>query len=960
MRLRSHVPLESYSDDSGAGAESRVLRRVSRICADGVRVAGPARAATVPGCTICCVMARTNSSSQTTKRTKGQDGRAAQSQPPAEPVWKRALLAVPRGMGAAVRSLTGVGEYDPAYRRDGLCFLMLVLAVCFCASEWFRVNGALGVFLHAVASGLFGVMSVVVPVVLAIVAVRLMRNSGKDSDNPRVLAGWVLLMWSICSIIDVALIADVPGFNIGAIQSAGGLLGFVLGSPLAWGLSEAFAIAVFVIVGLFSLLLITRTHVTDVPQRVGSVMDRVRGNQQADERPQFPNEVRVGDGTLSFAEGVPSHDGDDDGTDGSRSVRKGWFSRLFSKASGKRTDRTLERYEGDDPFDHAASRHGDAAETRVLGAPASDGARTVSSAGRAADETAVMTNSNHAPVDATHVLPVDDMTRPLSEADPWASIGEDGEMTVDPQTGEIADEPAAGDDGAPTTQNAPYRLPDLNLLAKGQPHAARTPANDRVIQALTSTFQQFNVDAKVVGFLRGPSVTQYEVELGSGVKVEKVTNLQKNIAYAVASSDVRILSPIPGKSAIGIEIPNADREIVHLGDVLRSDNAVNDPNPMLAGIGKDVEGHFVTADLTKMPHLLVAGATGSGKSSFVNSMLTSIIMRATPEQVRMILVDPKRVELSAYAGIPHLLTPIITDPKKAAQALEWVVKEMDARYSDLEFFGFRHVKDFNEAVRAGKVHAPAGSNRKVAPYPYLLVVVDEMADLMMVAKNDVESSIQRITQLARAAGVHLVLATQRPSVDVVTGLIKANIPSRLAFATSSATDSRVILDTVGAETLIGQGDALFLPMGSAKPIRVQGSWVSESEIRKAVEYVRTQRKPHYREDIEQMAKDAEKHALEPDEEIGDDMDVLLQAAELVVTTQFGSTSMLQRKLRVGFAKAGRLMDLLESRGVVGPSEGSKARQVLVQPQDLPAVLAFIRGETDSLTSSAPTQDALSM
>lgn len=905
-------------------------------------------------------MARSNSSSQTTKRTKGQDGRAAQSQPPAEPVWKRVLLAVPRGMGAAVRSLTGVGEYDPAYRRDGLCFLMLVLAVCFCASEWFRVNGPLGVFLHAVASGLFGVMSVVVPVVLAIAAVRLMRNSGKDSDNPRVLAGWVLLMWSICSIIDVALIADVPGFNIGAIQSAGGLLGFVLGSPLAWGLSEAFAIAVFVIVGLFSLLLITRTHVTDVPQRVGSVMDRVRGNQQADERPQFPNEVRVGDGTLSFAEGVPSHDGDDDGTDGSRSVRKGWFSRLFSKASGKRTDRTLERYEGDDPFDHAASRHGDAAETRVLGAPASDGARTVSSAGRAADETAVMTNSNHAPVDATHVLPVDDMTRPLSEADPWASIGEDGEMTVDPQTGEIADEPAAGDDGAPTTQNAPYRLPDLNLLAKGQPHAARTPANDRVIQALTSTFQQFNVDAKVVGFLRGPSVTQYEVELGSGVKVEKVTNLQKNIAYAVASSDVRILSPIPGKSAIGIEIPNADREIVHLGDVLRSDNAVNDPNPMLAGIGKDVEGHFVTADLTKMPHLLVAGATGSGKSSFVNSMLTSIIMRATPEQVRMILVDPKRVELSAYAGIPHLLTPIITDPKKAAQALEWVVKEMDARYSDLEFFGFRHVKDFNEAVRAGKVHAPAGSNRKVAPYPYLLVVVDEMADLMMVAKNDVESSIQRITQLARAAGVHLVLATQRPSVDVVTGLIKANIPSRLAFATSSATDSRVILDTVGAETLIGQGDALFLPMGSAKPIRVQGSWVSESEIRKAVEYVRTQRKPHYREDIEQMAKDAEKHALEPDEEIGDDMDVLLQAAELVVTTQFGSTSMLQRKLRVGFAKAGRLMDLLESRGVVGPSEGSKARQVLVQPQDLPAVLAFIRGETDSLTSSAPTQDALSM
>ena len=921
-----------------------------------------------------------------------------------EPMWRTILLALPRAVGSAVRAVTGVGEYDPAYRRDGLCFLLMVLAVFFCASEWFRVQGVLGVALHAVASGVLGVMSVVLPALLFLVAVRLMRNSGRASDNPRVVTGWVLLLWSVCSIIDVVVASDEPGFSMAALQRAGGLVGFVLGSPLAWGLSKVFAIIVFVVVGLFSLLMITRTHVTDLPDDIRRLFGRFRrpgaadGDDAADAAGDdgagdFPNEVRVGDGTLAMAEGVPAHDGGDGEDDGAGERHVGFLAKvrgLFARrGTGKDGgDASLDRYEADDPFVAAASRHGETAETSVVGDGAADAAapasRSVASSG-AADLGYGAAGRGYAgdadgvdDADAGAGVPDAQATRVIASraagvADPWAALAGDaaaaGTFEPTPQVTDAtahagggaygADEgadadargagagDAAGGDGADETAR-PYQLPDLGILAKGQPHAARTPANDRVIQALTSTFQQFKVDAKVVGFLRGPSVTQYEVELGAGVKVEKVTNLQRNIAYAVASSDVRILSPIPGKSAIGIEIPNADREIVHLGDVLRSDKARNDPNPMLTGVGKDVEGHFVTADLTKMPHLLVAGATGSGKSSFINSMLTSIIMRATPEQVRLIMVDPKRVELSAYAGIPHLLTPIITDPKKAAQSLEWVVKEMDARYADLEFFGFRHIKDFNEAVRAGKVHAPLGSKRKVAPYPYILVVVDEMADLMMVAKNDVESSIQRITQLARAAGVHLVLATQRPSVDVVTGLIKANIPSRLAFATSSATDSRVILDTTGAETLIGQGDALFLPMGQAKPIRVQGAWVGESEIRRAVEFVRTQRKPKYREDIEQMAAEAERKAVEPDEDIGEDMDLLLQAAELVVTSQFGSTSMLQRKLRVGFAKAGRLMDLLESRGVVGPSEGSKAREVLVQPPQLPEVLAFIRGETSSI------------
>ncbi|HSR84354.1 MAG TPA: DNA translocase FtsK 4TM domain-containing protein [Streptosporangiaceae bacterium] len=1193
-----------------------------------------------------------------------------------------------RALGRSARDL------DPLHRRDGLGLSALCGAIVAAVAIWWHPTGPL----QPVATGLvtlFGSGTWTIPLLLGLLAWRFLRHPDSNADTARMVIGWTALLVGALGLVHVA--SGTPELSAGlkGIRSAGGIVGFAVSAPLVAVITKWATIPVLTLISGFGLLVVTGTPLHRVPDRIADLHGFIL------RRP------------------VPA----DEATDG---TGQGGTTRSVAKLSRRRTD-ALEVGARDRAYD-----------TPLLGGLIGrrDAPRHLESPG----EAGISAAEAAAAVGLRFGGTTDDAgaaagTPAGSAGHDWSagSGGVDGAAGAQPKKAEQLTL-AAVTDGS-------YTLPPVALLKPGTVHRARTRANDSMVEALSAVLEQFEVDAQVTGFTRGPTVTRYEIELAPAVKVERVTQLSKNIAYAVKSTDVRILSPIPGKSAIGIEIPNADRDIVSLGDVLRSPVATSDQHPMVVGLGKDVEGRTVIANLAKMPHMLIAGATGAGKalaldtpiptpsgwttmgdirpgdevfdergrrcaviaatpvmhdrpcyevefsdgavivadaehlwptetaacraqrarpsraalywpaadvarvasrtteilrepdrlittaeviadvghqfknavyvlaghlpkegrsarptysrngrtvsfwaqtysqhllfkalaervakhsghgrrelvaepvrtseiaaslrvqgrlnysidvcdpldyprqdlpvgpytlgawlgdrhsasprngivarlraldllgnphipepylrasvsqrrallaglldtdgycspagqvdftctnerlaqdaldlvqglgykatmrtkpcrgrseststaytvsfrphhpvftlrrklerqtaikpassarrryivdarpiesvpvrciqvdspsrlylasracipthnSTCINGLITSILLRATPDEVRMVLVDPKRVELAAYAGIPHLITQIITNPKKASDALQWVVGEMDRRYDDLAASGFRHMDDFNKAVRAGRVTAPAGSERVYAPYPYLLVIVDELADLMMVAPRDVEDAVVRITQLARAAGIHLVLATQRPSVDVVTGLIKANVPSRLAFATSSLTDSRVILDQPGAEKLIGQGDALFLPMGTSKPIRLQNAFVTEKELREVVAHCKKQADPIYRDDV--VAAEARQREIDAD--IGDDLDDLLQAAELIVSTQFGSTSMLQRKLRVGFAKAGRLMDLLESRGVVGPSEGSKARDVLIRPDDLPGLLASLRGE----------------
>ncbi|MFF1276473.1 DNA translocase FtsK [Streptomyces marokkonensis] len=846
----------------------------------------------------------------------------------------RALwLGLAHAVGAVFRGIgQGAKNLDPAHRKDGLALLLLGIALIVAAGTWADLKGPVGELVEILVTGAFGRLDLLVPILVAVVAVRFIRHPEKPEANGRIVIGLSALVIGVLGQIHIGCGSPARGDGMHAIRDAGGLIGWAAATPLSSTMTDVLAVPLLVLLTVFGLLVVTATPVNAIPQRL-----RLLG-------------VRLGL--------VHDPEPEDFGEDDTR-YEEQWREAL--PASRRRRRPAPEEYDPGSAEQEAPSRRRTRPRRSAVPQPDMDrpmDAVDVAAAAAAALDGAVLHGMPPSPV-------VADLTQGVSTGDrepttptpvPAARPQQDGpkaekrkqdkppagvlDMTKEPPR-EPRDLPARAEQ-LQLSGDITYSLPSLDLLTRGGPGKARSAANDAIVDALRKVFTEFKVDAAVTGFTRGPTVTRYVVELGPAVKVERVTALTKNIAYAVASPDVRIISPIPGKSAVGIEIPNTDREMVNLGDVLRLAESAEDDDPMLVAFGKDVEGGYVMDSLAKMPHMLVAGATGSGKSSCINCLITSVMMRATPEDVRMILVDPKRVELTAYEGIPHLITPIITNPKRAAEALQWVVREMDLRYDDLAAYGYRHIDDFNRAVREGKAKPPEGSERELQPYPYLLVIVDELADLMMVAPRDVEDAIVRITQLARAAGIHLVLATQRPSVDVVTGLIKANVPSRLAFATSSLADSRVILDQPGAEKLIGKGDGLFLPMGANKPTRMQGAFVTEDEVAAVVRHCKDQMAPVFRDDVTVGTKQKK----EIDEDIGDDLDLLCQAAELVVSTQFGSTSMLQRKLRVGFAKAGRLMDLMESRNIVGPSEGSKARDVLVKPDELDGVLAVIRGESE--------------
>ena len=890
------------------------------------------------------------------------------------------LLA--KGVGSGIRGVgrtggdAGDGERPerPPHRRDGLGLVLLALAIVLAGAVWFSAAGPVGDWISLGVCTVVGSAAALLPLLVGGWGVLVVMREPRPEVHSRWLVGTTVVGVGVLGVWHLA--AGSPS-DVDGVRSAAGVLGRVIGGSLAAGLSAFVAVPLLLLVVVFGLLVIAGRPARELPGLVGDffgvhVADRLRG--RADDERDADDLMGIDDDPEAY------HDPDDATFDhsaydssgyGGTDPESAYGDGLVDRRRARRGRRAAEQASGADrgyPLDDrrpagATEVFDELAEDekagRTRGAGRSRPTTMLPAAGEAGldDDASAPVAEGSAPEEGdVDAAPSAAPTRPTrrrssapsrvaadadpadSAAAPAASIPQTN--TPSTHTARDGDDDTRMDSQTQLLSGVDYTLPPVSLLKAGDPPKTRSESNDQMIEAIQQVLEQFKIDAAVTGFTRGPTVTRYEVELGPGVKVEKITALHRNISYAVATDNVRLLAPIPGKSAVGIEVPNTDREMVRLADVLTDPKTAGDRNPMRIGLGKDIEGDFVTADIAKMPHLLVAGSTGSGKSSFVNSMLVSLLTRATPDEVRLILVDPKMVELTPYEGIPHLITPIITQPKKAAAALAWLVEEMEQRYQDMKSTRVRHISDFNDKVRSGAITTPPGSEREYRPYPFIVAVVDELADLMMTAPRDIEDAIVRITQKARAAGIHLVLATQRPSVDVVTGLIKTNVPSRLAFATSSLTDSRVILDQAGAEKLIGMGDGLFIPMGASRPVRMQGAFITDEEITEVVDFAKAQADPEYDETVTASKEDAKKDI---DADIGDDLDDLLAAIELVVSSQFGSTSMLQRKLRVGFAKAGRLMDLMETRDIVGPSEGSKAREVLVRPEELASVLWSVRG-----------------
>ena len=781
--------------------------------------------------------------------------------------------------------------------RDDICGLgAVVVGVVVAGGVWVSAMGPVGAAVDGSLALVMGLVRWLVPVLMVGAGIVLVRGfdrpqqpeaqegAGSEASSElwiRALMGSGLVLLAVMGIAHV--VRGRPGFDDSReeLGAAGGVLGLAVGGPLHGLLSSVGAVLVMVFVAVVGLLVLTASSART---GVGAVTTLVK-----------PPVVLIRRGLRVVFRDVGS---------GSGSIRP-------AQNPSSRFDR-----------DADAPRAGPATDTRA----------------RSRDPQP----------------PPSGPKRRLRQASADATPG----PGVEPEPG-TEPESVSGPAGSK------WKLPSLELLAVPDVRkVGRTEVTERG-ELLQATLAKFGVPTNLLEPVVGPTVTRFVLELGEGVKVSKLESLRKDIALAMASPDVRILAPIPGQRAIGVEVPNIDREIVMLGDILRSGEARAARHPLQVAVGRDINGRSMMMNLAKMPHLLIAGATGAGKSSCLNSILTSILMRATPDQIRMILVDPKRVEMGQYDRAPHLLTAPVTDPRQAANALAWAVREMDRRYDLLSEVGFRDITGYNAAVNRGEVTAPTGkigvdgTPMRYRRLPFVLVVVDELSDLMMVAARDVENSIARIAQMARAVGIHLVIATQRPSVDVITGIIKANVPARLAFAVSSLTDSRVILDQPGAERLVGRGDMLLLDPSSSAPHRIQGSWVEESEVRAVVGHWVDQASDFRADgaissasapdadsedsgDVETVAVDPGGGLVEMDDitatapsagsDGGDEL--LDQAMELVVGTQLGSTSMLQRRLRVGFARAGRIMDLLEQRGVVGPSIGSKAREVLITSEEL--------------------------